>query len=222
MNTNVLKHLLWIVLLLFPQLHSAQQKFLFSKNYWHRGEVTLKSGESHQGLIKYHLEYNLVEVQNDLDSTKKVFSSSQLESFSFRDTLTKIERLFYALPVKTFNGYRSFSFYELIGEGDYTILTREKIVMKPHNQGKDLKGSGKYDLILEDDFYLLDDAGEVKHCGKIPELSALFDIPLPDLKSYIKNNKVNMKQRKDFMTVVTYYSAYTKKFNVKSRIALGE
>jgi hypothetical protein len=221
MKANVLKHLLWLVLFILPQ-HIPAQKFLFSKNYWHKGEITLKSGESYPGIIKYHLDYNLVELQVKNENITKTFGSRQLESFSFMDTLTKVERTFYSLPVKNHTGYTNYAFFELIGEGDFAVLTRERIVMKPHNKGIDLKGSGRYDLVLEDDFFFLDNDGLLKHCGKLPELADLFDIPMTDLKLYIKTNKVNMRHRDDFMNLITYYSTYTKKFTIKSRISSGQ
>jgi phage antirepressor YoqD-like protein len=218
-KANVWKHLFGLVLLFIP-LHISAQKFIFSKNHWHQGEITLKTGETLQGLVKYHLEHDLVELQSE--NTTKTFGSTLLESFSFIDTLTKVERVFYSLPTSTQTGYKTYHLYEVIGEGDFAILTREKVVMKPHNKGRELKGTGKYDLVLEDSFYYLDKDGIVKHCGKINDLAGLLDVSSTDLKQYIKTNKVNMTKRNDFMNMITYYSIYTKKFSIKSRTSLGE
>ncbi|SFF29337.1 hypothetical protein [Thermoflexibacter ruber] len=219
-KANVWRHFLGLVLLFIPLHILPAQKFIFSKNHWHQGEITLKTGENLKGLVKYHLEHDLIELQ--VENTTKTFGSALLESFSFMDTLTKVERVFYSLPTRTQTDYKAYHLYEVIGEGDFAILTREKVVMKPHNKGRELKGTGKYDWVLEDNFYYLDKDGIVKQCGKINDLAGLLDVPSADLKQYIKNNKVNMTKRNDFMNMITYYSIYTKKFSIKSRITLGE
>lgn len=219
-KTDIWKHFLVLVLLFIPLHILPAQRFIFSKNYWHQGEITLKTGESFKGLLKYHLEHDLVEFQ--IGNTTKTFGSTLLESFSFMDTLTKVERVFYSLPKKTPAGYKTYHLYEVIGEGDFALLTREKVVMKPHNKGIDLKGTGKYDWVLEDSFYYLDKDGVVKQCSKVNDLASLLDVPSTDLKQYIKANKVNMTKRNDFMNMITYYSIYTKKFSIKSKITLGE
>ncbi len=217
MKTNILGQLLLILIVCVPQFVSAQ-KFLFSKNYWHKGEITLTSGQTFAGFLKYHLDHNLVELKSADNQLTKTFGSVQVAHFSIFDTLTKIERTFYALQPKTLSGYAPYQFFELIGSGDSEMLTRERIVKKPHNKGLDLKGSGKYDLVLEDNFYFLDNDGKVRSCGKTDELIAFMDIPAADLKNYIKTNKINMHQRNDFMNLINHFGAYTKKFASRQNI----
>jgi hypothetical protein len=217
MKTNILRQLLLILIVCVPQFVSAQ-KFLFSKNYWHKGEITFTSGQTVEGLLKYYLDYNVVELKAADTQLTKTFGSAQVAHFSIFDTLTKIERTFYALQLQTLSGYAPYQFFELIGSGDSEMLTRERIVKKPHNKGLDLKGSGKYDLVLEDNFYFLDNDGKVRSCGKTNELIALMDIPASDLKNYIKTNKINMHQRNDFMNVINHFVTYTKKFTSRQNV----
>ena len=157
MKTNIWKLLLLILIVCVSQFVSAQ-KYLFSKNYWHRGEVILSNGQTFKGLLKYHLDYNIVELKTT-DTQLKTFGSAQVAYFNIFDTLTKVDRTFYALQAKSLSGYAPYQFFELIGSRDFEMLTRENIVKKPHNKGLDLKGSGKYDLVLEDNFYFLLTAG---------------------------------------------------------------
>ncbi|TAH18696.1 MAG: hypothetical protein EAZ08_10940 [Cytophagales bacterium] len=217
MKTNICKLLLLILIVCLPQFVSSQ-KYLFSKNYWHQGEITLRNGQVLKGLIKYHLDYNLVELKTGEEQLTKTFGSVQVANFSIFDTLTKVGRTFYALQSKTLSGYSPYLFFELIDSGDFEILTREDIVKKPHNKGLDLKGTGKYDLVLEDDFYFLDTDSKVRSCGKVQELVSLMDIPATDLKKYIKTNKIDLRQRTDFMTLINHFGIYAKKFAAKQSL----
>lgn len=214
-------HSCFVVLFILIPNFTPAQKYLFSKNYWHKGQIVLKSGRTYQGLVKYHLKYNLVELKTDNSAITKTFSSAQLEQFSIFDTLTKVERNFFALPVKTTSNYSPTLFFELIDEGDFAVLSREKIVMKPHNKGLDLKGSSKYDMVLEDEFYILDESGKVQSCNKPTELSSMMSIPFSELKNYIKANKINLHQRGDFMNLINHFGIYTKKFDMKERLLIN-
>jgi hypothetical protein len=221
MKPNTLRLVfLALFFILLPNFTPAQ-KYLFSKNYWHKGQVVLKSGRTYSGLVKYHLKYNLVELKQEGKALTKTFSSTQLEQFSIFDTLTKVERNFYALPMKTASNYSPNFFFELIDEGDFSILSREQIIMKPHNKGLDLKGSGKYDLVLEDEFFILNEQGKVESCGKAMELSSKLSIPMRELKDYIKTNKINLRQRTDYMNVINHFGIYTKKYDMKERLLIN-
>ena len=217
MKTNIWKLLLLILIVCVPQFVSSQ-KYLFSKNYWHQGEITLHNGQIFRGFLKYHLDYNMVELKIGDNKITKTFGSAQVAHFSIFDTLTKIERTFYALQSKTLSGYSPHLFFELIDSGDFEMLTREDIVKKPHNKGLNLKGSGKYDLVLEDDFYFLDTDGKAKSCGKLQELVTLMEIPAVDLKKYIKTNKIDLRQRADFMTLINHFGTYAKRFAGKQSL----
>jgi hypothetical protein len=218
MKANIWKLFLLVVLVSLPSFTPAQ-KYLFSKNYWHKGEILLNSGQVFQGLIKYHLNHNLLELKTDDASLSKTFGSAQVEQFTIFDTLTKVERTFFALPTKTISGYSPAIFYELVESGDFEMLTREKVVMKPHNKGLDLKGTGKYDLVLEDDFYYLNEEGKAQSCGEVGTLASLIEISSVDLKQYIKSNKINMRQRTDFINLMNHFGgANSKKFSIKERL----
>ncbi len=215
MKANHWKLILLVVLISLPQLTSAQ-KYLFSKNYWHRGEITLHTGQTFSGLIRYHLNHNSVELKTAKLLTR-TFGSAQIEQFSIFDTLTKVERTFYTLPSIIKLGNMRNIFFELIGSHDFEVLTREKIVMKPHQKGLNLKGSGKYDLVLEDEFFYLDESGKARSCGKIQELASIIEIPYDDLKKYIRTNKINMHQRSDFMSLINHFGAYSK-LSIKDKL----
>jgi hypothetical protein len=216
MKANCWKLILLVVFISLPQLTSAQ-KYLFSKNYWHRGEITLHTGQTFVGFVRYHLNHNLVELKSYKAQFTKTFGSAQIEQFSIFDTLTKVERTFYTLPSSTQLGQSRTIFFELIGNNDFEVLTREKVVMKPHNKGLDLKGSGKYDLVLEDDFYYLDTNGKARSCGQVEELASIIEIPFAELRQYIKTNKLNMRQRTDFMSLINHFGAYSK-LSVKDKL----
>lgn len=180
----------------------SAQKFLFSKDYWHEGEVRLVTGEVYQGLLKYNLEYDMLELK--AQSRNRVLSHVHIAHFSFKDTLTQRERLFYALPFNQKGGINRPTLFEVLARGDITLLTRESIVKKPANKGIGLKGSNQTVEILQERFYLLDKTGRIKPFKDLAQLANLSKLSMGVLKSYIKQNNSDITQRSDMRYVVEF------------------
>ncbi|MDX1904050.1 MAG: hypothetical protein SFU27_07825 [Thermonemataceae bacterium] len=193
-------YLLFFFLGVFQNL--SAQKFLFSKDYWHEGEVRLVNGEVYQGLLKYNLEYDMLELK--IQSKKRVLSNVHIAHFSFKDTLTHRKRVFYALPFNQTSGVNRPTLFEVLTQGDVTLLTREKIIKKPANKGIGLKGSNQTIEILQERFYLLDKMGKIKPFKDLTQLANLSRLPITLLKNYVKQNNSDITQRSDMRYVVEF------------------
>ena len=96
-------------------LATAQQ---FPFEYWHDGKIVLDSGDTLRGNVKYDLQSDLIQLQQD--NRLESFSARKVLYFEIFDATVKRYRLFYSLPYSSAGQYKAPVFFELIEEGKLT------------------------------------------------------------------------------------------------------
>jgi hypothetical protein len=193
----------------------AQPKYLFSKDYWHYGEVQMASGKKMPGYIKYQLDDNVISFKNQAQGISTI-ASSKIKNFTIFDTLTKVNRRFCVLPVNQREFGTKSALFEVIYEGTISLVSREKIIDKPYRSTTQPKTVNQTYRGLEDDFYLVNERGKLKKFTNEQTLALVVKDDLKAIKDFIKSNQLNLQNRKDFATLISHYDQIVSKQLEKS------
>ncbi|AZQ62140.1 hypothetical protein EI427_07805 [Flammeovirga pectinis] len=204
---NLRQSLSIFIITLFPIFTFAQD---FPSEFWHAGEVDLTNGSSLKGRIKYSLEEEVESIQVIVNGVIKSFGAQNVASFEILDKLTKRQRVFYSLPFKRSKGYVKNHFFELLEEGEpYILFTRERIAEVSETSYDPYWGSNfnTRRKILVYDFYLMDMYAEMRQVDtrKLETMLAYFGKYKDKIEAFIKINKLDYKDREDFLQIVRYY-----------------
>ena len=203
-----LKNYLFLILLGWSVQSWAQTRNQFPSQIWHKGTLNLTDGSSVNGMVKYDLETNLVQLQ---DETVITFTASNVTSFDIFDETYKGVRKFYSLPYALNGNYETPVFFEVLTQGKHiALLCREYIVtdtrginnwsgmgMNPFWGPQNVAG-----FRLAFTYFFLKDGGMERY-------KELFDM-LPgydeELELYIRKNRLEHDQRGDLLRITAYYN----------------
>ncbi|MEJ0032613.1 MAG: hypothetical protein WDO15_20660 [Bacteroidota bacterium] len=153
-----MKRVVFFSLLLIASVGYGQQTSNFSFEQWHKGYVILEGGDTLKGQIKYNLQADLVQFQNQ--NQVETFTARKVVFIEIFDALTHEYRRFFSLPFAAQGGYKSPVFFELLAEGEMTLLSREALEYRTYSS---FYYYGSYTrLVLVYKYYLLDRNGEIK------------------------------------------------------------
>ncbi|MDX2303435.1 MAG: hypothetical protein NW226_11575 [Microscillaceae bacterium] len=202
---KIFKKLIFLSLFLL-QMHnlSAQKKLLFSRDYWHKGSATLKSGQTLAGLIKYHLDENVILIQG-YDQKITAYSSAQINNFYIWDTLTRVQRNFFTLRTRD-AAQSSYNFYELLFQGQVSLLSREKTAFTPIKDPTQPKLVNQNEWSFKEDYFLLNAQGKIKTYHKLDTLGDVLRVEKKELQEFIQENDLNLESRKDFVFLIDHYN----------------
>ncbi|HEY3430786.1 MAG TPA: hypothetical protein VGK39_08925 [Cyclobacteriaceae bacterium] len=198
------RFLLLAFLLTFTAAHAQQWAF----ELWHEGKIVLISGDTLKGLIKYDLQQDLLQYNNQ-KGTVEAYSARKVLSFEIFDTTIGQYRNFFSLPYNASTGYRTPVFFELLAEGKMTLLTRENLEYRTYSSPYYYGSYSRMVLVYK--YYLLEENGNiVEFVGKKQELMALMGKRAEAVEDYIRQNKLKIEDRDDFAKIVSYYNSFFK------------
>ncbi|MDA1269430.1 MAG: hypothetical protein O2829_10150, partial [Bacteroidetes bacterium] len=120
-----LKLYVFLILVGLSSQSWAQTRNQFPSQIWHKGTLNLADGSLVKGLVKYDLENNLVQLQEETIIT---FSASNVSSFDIFDEIYGGIRKFYSLPFALNGEYETPIFFEVLTQGEHiALLCREYI-----------------------------------------------------------------------------------------------
>ncbi|MBO3697874.1 hypothetical protein [Roseivirga sp. E12] len=203
-------------ILVFSALSVQAQRFgfQFPSEMWHSGEVVLSDGNTVRGIIKYDISGDVIQV--DQDKKIQTFAASQIQQFKiFQEDIARF-RLFFSIPFLNKNGYRRPSFFELIFEGETSLLAREMILVTTRPPRDPYFSGGRrynpYGLtsnvrVLDHELYLMNNKGKITQLTKKrKDVIYSFDDKYSDLKKIIKSNRLKMNSIDDIATLVAEYN----------------
>jgi hypothetical protein len=198
----------WILPLLITCLWSVSiQAQEFPSQVWHDGKLVTIDGDSLYGILKYDLEGDVVQVKNSSAGTIKTFSARKISYFEIFDALQGYYRYFYSLPFFVRSNYKVTMLFELLKEGEITLLSREAIVMETVPQYNAYYRSNFTRQRLAYTYYFLQNGKELfEFGGKRNELLSIMSKHESEIKDYIKKYKLKTDERQDLVRIVTYFN----------------
>lgn len=172
---------------------------------WHEGRIVLVSGDTLKGKVKYDLMQDLV--QFDFPNVRtEVFTPRKVLFFEIFDETVKRYRNFFALPYHATTGYRTSLFFELMTEGNLTLLAREVLEYRTYNSPYYF-GSFSREVLVYKYFFLQEDGSIVEFNGNKNDLLQLMGSKSERVEKYMKENRLKFEEKYDLARIVAYYNS---------------
>jgi len=176
----------------------------FPSELWHEGKMVLVTEEVIFGMIKYDQVKGIVQVEVG----EKIYTYSPKAIFHFKiyDATADSYRIFYSLPYGLVTSYKTPVIFEVLIEGNITLLSREYIVTK---SVQDPFSLGSYPReVLVYDYYFLDKEGNItEYTMKKKDLYNALSKRRSQVAEYMKTNKLRHDKRNDLIRVILFYNA---------------
>ena len=202
-------------LVLFLLIHLSVIAFTqdFPSELWHNGKLVLLSEDTIIGKIKYDLQNDLVQI--NIRNVLQTYSARKILYFEIFDESIESYRHFYALPYNVQSNYQIPLLFEVLYEGQLSLLCREEIVTESVPQYNTYPysyyGNNSYNQSrarLNYTYYFLDEKGGIKNYNmKKSELITFFKKRQQQVKQYIKKNNLKHDRMRDLVRVTAYYNA---------------
>ena len=187
----------------------------FPSEIWHPGKLVLLSEDTIVGKIKYDLQNDVVQI--NVRNVLQTYSARKLLYFEIFDETIESYRHFYALPYTVQKNYEIPLLFEVLYEGQLSLLCREEIVTEsvpqynsyPYNT---YYGNSPYynqqRARLNYKYYFFDQQGGIRDYNmKKNELLTFFKKNQQQVKQYIKKNNLKHDRMRDLVRVTAYYNA---------------
>lgn len=200
-------HAVFLVALLFLSLSTSLHAQVLPSDMWHEGRIVLVNYDTLKGLVKYNLERDLV--QFNQDDKIKTFSARKVIFFEIFDASVEDYRHFYALPYRVKRNYKVPLFFEVLYEGKLSLLSREMIEEENVSQNGYYSGTtasaSRKRLIFH--YYFIGSDGEILDYNK--KRKELFDIMgryEGQVRRYMKDQRLKSDRKVDLMLITEYYN----------------
>jgi hypothetical protein len=183
----------------------------FPSQVWHEGKVQLEEGGELAGKVKYDLDNNLVQITDG--RTVDTFSPLQVRSFEIFDEQFGDYRYFYSLPFLGEAIYERPIFFEVLFEGQLTLLAREYIITENGMMRNNpwMMGPGAFwwpYQRLSFRYYLVSvrDGKVIEYNQKKKMLMDYMGNRDKEVEEYIRNNNLKTDRRSDLVKIVAYFN----------------
>jgi hypothetical protein len=176
------------------------------RDTWYNGILILTEGDTLMGAIHYEIENDLVQI--DISSAVKTYSARQIWSFRIQDPDIKAERIFFALPYNVESSYKVPMLFELLTEGEVSLLAREKLVTESIPQ-YNYWGNNYYTRTrLTSDYFFGYANGRIKrYDGSKRDFFYLIKDNSSELKKFVNENRLRYNDRYDLVQIINYYNS---------------
>jgi len=200
------KVLVVILISLFSKPALAQR---WAFELWHDGKVVLVSGDTLKGQVKYDLQQDLVQFDSQRGNVVEVYTARKVLFFEIFDATINQYRNFFSLPYNATSGYRAPVFFELLIEGQMTLLSRESLEYRTYSSPYYFGSSSQ--LVMVYKFYLLEENGKINEfIGKKADLLQLMGRRAESVESYMREHKLKVEERDDLVKIISYYNSLFK------------
>lgn len=181
------KNSLLIVFFIFSLITFAQD---FPSDFWHKGTIVLKNGDTLTGPLMYNLPENILLFKKE--NRQQSFTPNQVLTFSFVDVMDSSFRHFSTQELFIAQEYTFVMFFELLNVGQNILFTRERIQLSRQaamaSQGFAISN---YELGF-DYYYLPKDSIYLQPLRNTRKgLYDFFGVYKSQMKVFIKKNKIH-------------------------------
>ena len=202
------------MVLLLSSAVAQRQSAQFPEEMWHLGELTLRDESILKGEVKYDLQADLIQLNTG--RRIRTYAANQLNKFRIFQENTGRHRTFYSIPYTNENGYRRPKLFELVFNGNTSLLAREFIAVTRRNVGPPVQNFFSFrqnpmitstERILKHRLYLINKEGKIQMLGsKRKDVIHSFESNHKELKKFIRKNRLKMGNIEDITTLVRYYN----------------
>ncbi|WP_425391016.1 hypothetical protein [Ekhidna sp.] len=199
-----MRYLFGLICLLAILSVSAQR---FSSEVFHDGFLVTTDKDTIKGDLKYDLDANILTVVHR--GKTKSFSSHKVFYFEIFDKIVNNYRQFYSIPYTVNFDYKIPVFFELVYEGEMSLLAREHLVSQTVNSSSAYWGGGTgTQIVIKYTYYFMDDNGKITYFnGKRKDLLSFMSKKQSEVKKFIKDNKLDTDEMADLVRITAFYNS---------------
>lgn len=206
-TNNVRGFFIFTILFFFFVFLGKSQKL--PQDMWHPGFIVLDKEDTLQGKIQYDFESNLVQFTSN--ETVKTFSSQNVLFFKFHCQFFKRVRSVYSIPYELKGRVKIPVFFEILEEGEITLMAREYVVIENNNRFanpiyRTNRSFGNREILTYNYFLLTGDGTIHKFSEKKRDLYEFFGKYKPEMEFYIKEKKLKVDRQGDLVAIMKYYN----------------
>ena len=123
-----MKQLSLVLMLIFVSIIQGFSSPI-NQGLWCSGQVVLKDQQVVKGEISYDLKFNAIQVR--ADGIVRTYTAENVAHFRLFDQIKHRDRRYVAIDHQLDEGYQRRTFFEVLTEGDLTVLRKTKYVRKP-------------------------------------------------------------------------------------------
>jgi hypothetical protein len=184
---------------------ALSQKAKWPFELWHHGEVVLVNGDTLTGLVKYNLAKNIVEFGKGDTRRPDIFIAARVVSFKVQDVSSNRIRKFFTLPYAVSSNYETMVFFELLVDGEITILSREFLRMIAASPTPAYPEAAR--TVLGYKFFLLDNAGIVEIDDLEKKLIGYFGEKAKQVEDYVRDEQLTFEKDGDVQKIISFYNS---------------
>lgn len=181
----------------------------FPSRMWHEGWLVTSENDTLKGRVKYNLENDIVQLLVN-NGVVKTYNSKKVIYFEIYDHSIANHRQFYSIPYKVRSNYNAATFFEVLYEGELTLLVREKIVIDadPYSNSYYYTGPTPTRERLSYTYFFVDLQGNMKrYTGKKNELYDILDKNVEAIKDYVRENNLKLDKMRDLVRITAFYNS---------------
>jgi hypothetical protein len=191
------------IFLVFISADLIGQQFPFE--LWHEGKLVLDTGDTLKGKIKYNLQTDLIQIQEN--NRNESYTARKVLFFEIFDQTVKYYRDFYSMPYNTSGQYKAPVFFELLKEGKITLLCREAVEYKTYSSPYYFSG-GYTRRVLVYKYFLFGEDGSIKEfSGKKNDWLELMGKNADDVQKYARINRLDFDNKSELAKIIEYYNS---------------
>lgn len=200
---GIMKHILSVIIICLACVMQAKAQE-WSFELWHDGKIVFESGDTLRGQIKYDLQQDLIQYKQG-QASPLALTARKVLYFEIFDTTIRKYRQFFSLPYATNTDYKAPVFFELLAEGDLTLLSRETLEYRTYSSPYMV---GSYTrLVLVNNYFLLKENGSIDPFEvKKGDLLHLMGKKSDKVENYMKDNRLKIDDKYDLVQIVKFYN----------------
>lgn len=179
---------------------SKRRRNFVASAVWNRGRVLLSDSSTLEGLVSYNIRKDIVQVE--AKDTVRIFAANQVWNFEIYKNLPRVSQesidikvlktKYYSLPYEGRNGYARPKLFEVVVNGNTSLLRRW------------IHGTAYYDRKL----YLINPDGKITQIKKRRgSVIKGFDGKHEELKEIARKENLDMYEIRDVMRLVEAYNS---------------
>jgi hypothetical protein len=195
-----------LALLLIGTTHLTRGATLphLNQSLWYPGQVTLADQNVVVGEINYDLKYNAIQVRRH--GVVRTYTAEKIAHFTLFDQAKHRERHYVAIDHQLTEGYQRKTFFEVLTEGDLTILRKSKYIRRPRVT-EDQRAPHIYLNAVCRHAYYAYNQGEFFEIDDFTEQVLPLMTDYEDLvQDYIRQCKLKLRKISEQMRVVHLYN----------------
>ncbi|WP_133552210.1 hypothetical protein [Algoriphagus boseongensis] len=207
-----MKKAIFSILFVIFAFYTVEAQNQFPSQIWHKGNIFLTDGQTISGLLKYDLENNVVQLQNETIIT---FTASNVSNFEIFDETYGGLRKFYSLPYALNGDYETPIFFEVLTQGDnIALLCREYIATD--NRGMNNWGPTTMNPFwgptmvagyrLAFNYYFFKNGGIERYSLKKKDLFTMLPGHDEEIDLFMRKNRLEHDKRGDLLRITAYYN----------------